>query len=265
MLEFKVNEEKRRLKDDFIDVTLNELAASYKFVSEQDAETKRYLLSKDAKEIDKDKFFEFKLKWIALFSDFTVAELRMIPIEGNELSNLSVEWLYDHCKQFLNQPESYLELKEFDHKGKTYNILEPLKTISGATMLFGNGNYRQFMLGSQLSNMANSQKNEKGIEGLKQLFALLYSDGNDSSHDIVKRADVFGNVNALYGWSAYFFFVQLVKKNKDYFLSYTIKNPKPQVAQELAIQQLRVLLLKTSFGRLLLSKLPKREFSILRT
>jgi len=265
MIEFNVNEGKRKLKDDFFDVTLNELSAAYKFVSKQDADTKRYLLVKDAKEIDKDKFYEFKLKWVALFSDFTVEELRMIPIEGNELKNLSVEWLYDHCKQFLNQPKSYLELKEFKHKRKKYSIIEPIKTISGAVMLFGNGNYRQFMLGSQLTNMVNNQKNEKGIEGLKQLFALLYTDGKDSSEDIVKRAEVFGEVNALYGWSAYFFFVQLVKKYNDYFRLSMTKNPKPRVAQELAIQQLRTLLLKTSFGRWLLLKLPKREFSILRT
>ena len=72
-------------------------------------------------------------------------------------------------------------------------------------MLFGTGSYRQWMLGSQLTNMVSGQKNEKGIESLKQLFAMLYTDGNDSSDDIVRRSKVFGEVNALYGWSAYFF------------------------------------------------------------
>ena len=102
-------------------------------------------------------------------------------------------------------------------------------------------------------------------EGLKQLFALLYTDGNDSSDDVVKRSEVFGEVNALYGWSAYFFFVQLVKKYSDYFRLSTTKNPSPKVARELARQQLKALLLRISFGKWLLSKLPKREFSILMT
>lgn len=265
MIEFNVNDGKKSLKDEFIDVTLNELSNAYKLVSEQDADTKRFLLVKDAKEIDEGKFFEFKLKWVALFSDFSIDELRLIPVDGNELNNLSVDWLYNHCKQFLKQPETYLELKEFKHRGKKYNIIEPIKTISGAAMLFGNANYRQFMLASQLDNMVRSQKNEKGIEGLKQLFALLYTDGNDSSDDVVKRSEVFGEVNALYGWSAYFFFVQLVKKYSDYFRLSMTKNPKPKVARELARQQLKALLLRTSFGKWLLSKLPKREFSILMT
>jgi len=98
-------------------------------------------------------------------------------------------------------------------------------------MLFGNANYRQFMLGSQLSNMVNDQKDERSIESLKQLFALLYSDGNDSSEDIVKRSEAFGNVNALYGWSAYFFFVQLVEKYNDFFHLSTTKNPPPRIAK----------------------------------
>jgi hypothetical protein len=267
LLNLKVNNDSRTLKDEFIDVTLNELAAAYRFVSSQDAETKRFLLLDDAKEISNSKFYEFKLKWIELFSDLTVDELRLLPManDENDLTTITVDKLYGFCELFLHQPKTYLELKEFKHKGKKYNLLEPLKTISGAELLFGNGNYRQFMLGSQLTNMVKDQKNDKGIQSLKQLFALLYSDGEDSSEDIIKRSEVFGEVNALYGWSAYFFFVQLVEKYKDYFRLSMTKSPPPKVARELARQQLKALLLKTTFGKLWLSKWLKREFSVLRT
>ena len=265
MLSLKVNNDSRTIKDEFVDVTLNELSDAYKFVSTLDAETKRYLLTTTEAEIDQDKFFEFKIKWVTMFSDLTINELRLIPQYEGTAIDISVDWLYNLCEKFLHQPETYLELKEFKHKGVKYNLIEPLKTIGGAQMLFGNGNYRQFMLGSQLTNMVHDQKNERGIESLKQLFALLYSDGNDSSDDIVNRSEKFGTVNAMYGWSAYFFFVQLVEKYKDYFKLSMTKNPPPKVAVQLAKQQLRVLLLRTTFGRLLLSKLPKREFSILKT
>ena len=251
MLKLNVNNQSRTLKDEFIDVTLNELSDAYKFVGTLDAETKRYLLTATDAELESSKFFEFKIKWVTMFSDLTINELRLIPTgEGNVL-NISVDWLYSKCEQFLHQPESYLELKEFKHKGTKYNLMEPLRTISGAQLLFGNGNYRQFMLGS--------------IESLKQLFALLYSDGNDSSDDIINRSEKFGTVNALYGWSAYFFFAQLVKKYRNFFVLSTTKNPPPKVAKQLAKQQLKQLLSKTTFGRLLLSKLPKREYSILKT
>ena len=95
--------------------------------------------------------------------------------------------------------------------------------------------------------------------------ALLYTDGDDSSEAIVKRSKVFGEVNALYGWSAYFFFVELVEKYKDYFHLSTTENPPAQIQRLSAQQQLKVLLLKTTFGSWLLSKLPKKEFSILTT
>jgi len=264
VLSLKANGNNKTLKDEFVDITLNELASAYKYVSGLDAETKRYLIN-DGETFDDDKLFEFKLKWISLFSDFTVDELRLVPLTGNNLNDLSIDWLYDQCKAFLKQPETYIQLKEFDHKKKTYNIIESLKTISGAEMLFGKANFRQWMISSQLTNMIEKNKDQGGIPSLITLFALLYSDGKDSSEDVVERSKVFGEVNALYGWSAYFFFVELLERYKDYFRLSMTKNPPPPIQRVLAQQQLRRLLSKTTIGRLLRSKLPRREFSILQT
>jgi len=261
MLKLKANNLNKQLKDEFVDITLNELAEAYKYIQGLDADLKQYLLSNSEKEIDSDKLFQFKIHWITLFSDFTKEELKLIPMEGS----ISVEWLYNHCKQFMKQPESYVQLKEFDHEKVSYKLIEPLKTISGAEMLFGNANYRQFMLGSQLTAMVEANKRQTAISSLVQLFALLYSDGDDSSEAIVKRSKVFGEVNALYGWSAYFFFVELVEKYKDYFHLSTTKNPPAQIQNLLAIQQLKVSLSKTTFGRWLQSKLLKKEYLILTT
>lgn len=263
MLRLKTDNGARTLKNDFIDITLNDLVKAYKFVSDQDGETKRYLLSEVDATIDQDKFFEYQIGWISLFSDFTLDELRLVPMGEDEFDGGSVKWLYKHCEHFLKQPESYLELKEFIHKGTTYKLIEPLKTISGAKMLFGKGSYRNFMLGSQLSNMVSDQKNERGIESLKQLFAMLFTDGSDSTKDIVVRSKIFGEVNALYGWSAYFFFAQLVEKYKDFFHLSTIENPPLRIKTVLAKHQLRQLLSKTTFGKLLPSKWLKQEFLIL--
>jgi hypothetical protein len=264
VLKLKANGISKKLKDEFIDVTLNELAAAYKYVSGLDADLKRYLLASSEAEVNEDKIFEYKLKWISLFSDFTIEELRLVPLEGAD-DSLSVDWLYGHCKHFLKQPKSYLVLKEFKHKGKTYNLIKPLKTISGAEMLFGTANFRQFMLGSQLASMVEKNKTDGGIHSLTQLFALLYSDGNDSSEDVVHRSKVFGEVNALYGWSAYFFFVQLVEKYNDYFRLSTTENPPPAIAKQYLKQQLRVSLSNNAFGKLLPSRWLKQEFTILKT
>ena len=265
MLKLKANGNNKTLKDEFIDVKLNELASAYKYVSGLNADLKRYLLAGSDADIDDSKVFEYKLKWISLFSDFTVEELRLIPLEGEQADSLSVDWLYNHCKLFLNQPETYIELKEFSFKRQQYNLIKPLKTISGAQMLFGTANYKQFMLSSQLASMVENNKNEGGINSLIQLFALLYSDGNDASEDVVKRAKVFGEVNALYGWSAYFFFAQLVKKYNDYFHLSTTKNPPVPIAKEYLKQLLSQLLSRITFGKLSRLKLLKREFSILKT
>ena len=261
MLKLKANNLNKVLKDDFFDITLNELDSAYGYINSLDDDLKRFLLKGADKKISDSKIFEHKIHWVSLFSDFTKDELRLIPLEGA----ITIDWLYDHCKHFMKQPESYVQLKEFDHKKVKYSLLEPIKTISGAELLFGKGNYRQFMLGSQLTSMIEANREQASIGSLKQLFALLYSDGNDSSDDVVERSKVFGEVNALYGWSAYFFFVELVEKYNDYFRLSTTKNPPVRIAQELAKQQLKALLLRTSFGRWLLLRLPKREYSILST
>jgi hypothetical protein len=264
VLKLNANNESRTLKNEFVDVTLNELVEGYKFIASLDAKTKSYLLDETG-DIDRDKFFECKIKWISLFSDFTIDELRLVPLGNDEFEQGSIEWLYFHCKSLMKQPESYLELKEFKHKGTTYKLIEPLTTISGAKMLFGKGSFRQFMIGSQLSTMVADQKNERGIEGIKQLFAMLYTDGSDSSEDIVRRSKIFGQVNALYGWSAFFFFAQLVKKYNDFFLLSTTKNPPLKIKIALAKYQLKQSLLKITFGKSLLSKLLKQEYLILTT
>ena len=113
--------------------------------------------------------------------------------------------------------------------------------------------------------MIENNKNQGGIPSLIQLFALLYSDGNDSGEDVAKRAGFFGEINALYGWSAYFFFVELVEKYKDYFLLSTTKNPPAPIMKEYHIQRLNRSLSKTIFGKLLPSKWLRREFSIMAT
>ena len=211
MLSLKANGNKKTLKDEFVDVKLNELASAYEYINGLSPELKRYLLDNSDDKIDADLLFEYKIHWISLFSDFTKEELRLIPIEGTDATSLSVNWLYEHCEQFLKQPETYVTLKEFKHKSKDYHLIKPLQTISGAEMLFGNANYRQFMLSSQLASMIerNKKKGDGGIGSLIQLFALLYSDGDDSSEDVVRRSKIFSEVNALYGWSAYFFFCRV--------------------------------------------------------
>ena len=75
MIALKINNgEKRTLKDEFIDITLNELAKGYELINNQLPVIKNHLI--DGKEIvnqsDLNQFFEFKLKWVAMFSDFTI-------------------------------------------------------------------------------------------------------------------------------------------------------------------------------------------------
>ena len=263
MLSLKANGKQKHLKDEFADVTLNELAKAYEFIQGLSPEMKRYLLTDSDAEMDDGQVFEYMISWIELFSNFTKDELRLVPMKGNDYSSLSIDWLYGHCEKFLHQPESYLQLPEFKHKGVTYKLMEPLKTIGGAELLFGNANYRQFMLANQLAQMADKGKKKASIQSLTQLFALLYSDGDDSSEGVVKRSKIFEDVNALYGWSAYFFFVELVEKYSDYFRLSTTKSQPARGQRLRAKQLLRRSLSKTIFGKLLPSKWLKREFLIL--
>ena len=98
MLSLKANGVSKTLKDEFVDITLNELAKAYEYINGLSPELKRYLLDESEDKIDSDMIFEYKIHWISLFSDFTKDELRLIPITGgDDLSSLSVDWLYGYC------------------------------------------------------------------------------------------------------------------------------------------------------------------------
>lgn len=265
MLKITVGNKKHTVKNEFEDVTLNELATAYKVLNTQDKVIKAYLTDGEMPN-DEFKLIEFKIKWLSLFTTVPIEQLRLIPLHLLP-DSLSLEWLYNETTKFMRAPESALDLKQFKHKGVTYKLIEPLTTISGTQMLLGNANFRQFMLSSQLSQMVEDNKaNERCIESLIQLLAVLYSEDNDDDSDKMrKRAEEFKSVSALYGWSAYFFFVMLVLKYKDYFLSYTKGKLSSKMNQIKAIEEIGGHLSRITIGKFAPLKSLKREYSILKT
>ena len=88
MLRFKANGKTKTLKDEFYHVSLNELAAAYKYVSTISPDLKRYLLKDSKNEVKESELLEFQMQWISLFSDFSVDELRLIPVKVRKSINL---------------------------------------------------------------------------------------------------------------------------------------------------------------------------------
>lgn len=259
MINLTANGAKKYLKTSFTDVTLGQLSDAYGQLAQQSAVILDWL-NKD-KECPESDMFEFKMFWVSLFSDFTLSELKLIPMHDKD--SLSVEFLFDQCKLFIYQPKVALDIKEFKLKGKIYKLIEPIRTISGASMLFGNASYRQWMLGNQLSKMVTDNQNDKCIEGLIQLLAVIYTDNEDIEKDLTERVKAFRDVDALTGWSGYFFFALLLKKYSDYFQLSTKSLRLKKVQSQLTLEQSKQRLSKTFIGRLLPSKLLNSEFLIL--
>jgi len=257
MLPLIINEQKRKLKNDFIDVTIAELVEAYEFVKTIPVAVKTHLL--DDKPIeDEGLLIDFQISWVALFSDIPERDLRLVPLKMLS-DSLSLEWMFNQCKKFLKAPESYIDLKEFKFQGTKYKLIEPLTTLSGAKMLFGTANYRQFMLCSQLANMVS----ENNITGLNQLAAILYTDGNEDTKEVAARAKKFQELNALYAWSAYFFFAMLLKRYNEFFQSFTSDRPNLKALKKWQLERLKLRLQRSFIGKLLPSKWLKVEYLIL--
>jgi hypothetical protein len=119
------------------------------------------------------------------------------------------------------------------------------------------------MLCNQLAKIVENRESANCIEGLTQLLAVIYSDGNESNDALEWRAREFENVNALYGWSAYFFFIMLVQKYKDFFQLYTTPTTHIKMKRKLTLEQSKNELSSSRIGKLLPLKWLKSEYLIL--
>jgi hypothetical protein len=254
ILKLKIGEHSRKVKTGFEDVTLRELSDAYKWIHTQSFALKAHLFN--GKAVPEAELIEFKINWICKFSDFTANELKLVSFED-------LDFVFKQVEIFLKVPEVHLDLKEFKYKGRTFKMIEPLRTISGAKLLFGNANYRQWMLCNQLAKIVENRESANCIEGLTQLLAVIYSDGNESNDALEWRAREFENVNALYGWSAYFFFIMLVQKYKDFFQLYTTPTTHIKMKRKLTLEQSKNELSSSRIGKLLPLKWLKSEYLIL--
>ena len=261
MIKLTANGAKKYINDEFVDVKLFDLSKAFKFLASQPKSVLEWLYDSE-KECDYQEKINFKIGWISFFSNFTIDELKLVPFELTN-DSLSIDFLFNQCAKFMNQPEVHLDLKEIKIHGKKYSIIEPVKTISGAAMLFGNANYRQWMLLTQLSKIIEENKNEKCIDGLVNLLAVIYTDGDDSDIALKERVETFKEVDALTGWSGYFFFALLLNKYKDFFLSFSSERPNLKAQQKLNLEQLKESFSRTRIGKLLRLKSQKWEYLIL--
>ena len=261
MIKLNANGAKKYINDEFIDVKLFDLSRAFKFLGSQPKSVIEWLQDSE-KVCDYQEQINFKIGWISFFSNFTIDELKLVPFEITNES-LSIDFLFNLCSKFLKHPEVHLDLKEIKIHGKKYSIIEPIKTISGAKMLFGNANYRQWMLLTQISKIVEENKNEKCIDGLVNLLAVIYTDGDDSDIALKERVEAFKEIDALNGWSGYFFFALLLNKYNDYFQSYSNGRTNLKAQQKLNLEQLKENFSRTLIGKSLRLKSLKWEYSIL--
>jgi hypothetical protein len=259
MIKLRLNDEKRVVYDSFSDITLQHLRRGYEIFSYQDKDIKNFFL-KEGSEIKESKLFDFYIDWLSIFSDLTKNELRNISVESN--IDLSLQNLFSYTKKFIYSPEHVIDLKELTHKGKKYSIIEDIKTINGARLYFGNYNYNQFKLSAQLSSSIEGVKNGNAIDSLVQLLAIIYTDGDNSNAGIDKRILAFKDLNALYGWSGWFFFALLTTKYKNYFQSYS--NNQAEAVLKMKKENLKRSICKLFTGKFMRTMLQKTEFSILK-
>jgi len=261
MINLIANGEKKKLFNNFEDVKLSTLSSAFKYLAKQSKAILDFVA--EDKECDKQEEIAFKIGWISFFSTFTIDELKNVPITGTA-DSLSIDFLYNQCVIFMGQPKAVLDIKQIKIQGKKYDLIKEVKTISGAAMLFGNASYRQWMLLTQLSKVVEENKNEKCIDALINLLAVIYTDGDDSDIALKERVEAFKEVDALTGWSGYFFFALLLNKYKDYFQSFSSGLPNLKDQQKWNLEQLKESYSKTRIGKLLPLKSQKWEYSILK-
>ena len=266
MIKLKLhNGQKRVIYDLFSDVNLYQLKKAYSYLSNNTHVDILKFLKGENNNIDESKLLDFKIDWICLFSDIKKEELTKLAVSSDQ--DLSIDWLFEKVLKFCYFPEEVVDLKSFKFQGVEYKLIEEIKTISGAKMLFGNGTYNQFKLAQMLARQVKDTLTPNVADSLIQLVAVLYSvDGDNSDEAINSRIEKFDQLSALIGFSALFFFILLTKRYSAFFHLYSSEmNQEVQRALRgvLKLEAKRISFEKGSFGRLLKLKSPKSEFLIL--
>tara|TARA_R110000765_G_scaffold371493_5_gene461735 strand:- start:111 stop:953 length:843 start_codon:yes stop_codon:yes gene_type:complete len=261
MIKLEFNNKKGTVLTEFHEVDLRTLGKGLEIFHKSPLSVQNFFLQgEDAEEKD---IFNFAVKWISNFSTLTINELRLVnvnPLQGQP-DTVSLSGLLDQTKSFILPPERVEDIEQFTHNGKTYSIVEPLKTIGGAKLYFGNASYEQFKLSSMLNDAMSKGVGELRIDSLIQLVALLYSDGDDSEEGLEDRIKEFYTLDSYTGFSAWFFFAMLSDKYKQYFQS-CLNN---QQAQILTLEEIWKKRFRNSFiGRLLRMKPQKLDYLILK-
>lgn len=258
MLKIKVNGSDKLLFTEFKDITLQHLRKAFELVDKQPKEIKDHLIR--GKEIEQKKIYEFAIEWILIFSNLEKKHLLYISLEETPL-DLGIIKMYEMTRLFFYYPSDVKDLREMYHKGKKYKIIEPLRTASGTELLFGNTNYKQYKLMTQLSAKVDDKKNANTVDSLIQLLAVLYTDGDDSDEAVSKRISEFEDIRADIAWSGWFFFALLIDKYRNFFQSYSSQTPRAKML--ILVEQWRRFTSKISFGKYSKMRLQKSEFLVL--
>ena len=268
MFNCTINKKKHVIHTNFNEITLRQLHKGYEYLQIAPVEILEYLKPVEEgveKTVNASLFLDFQIHWISLFSDIPKDVLQMVNPVG--MGTMSIEHAFSYVKKFIYSPEEYFEVKSFTLKEKKYDLVGELTSISGAKTYFSDGTYNQFKLSNMISTQISGDKKPATVEGLIQLLAVLYTnEGNNSNEAINEKIGLFWDVDALTGWSSYFFFVQSVHKWKDFFNSYMGKTTYRKqrkatlkVIKELLLKQFK----KAVFGKYWNLKLQKWAFSIM--
>jgi len=261
MLKLRVNSEKRYVFNSFFDVTLNQLKEPLKWLSKQDKELLNAIFQEEP-ELN-EKTIDVMIAWIMFFSDFKRVELENISVTDE--TDLSLTTLFSHCALFMAEAPHIFDVDKFKHKGIEYKLLEPLKTIDGTKVLLGNASYKQFMLSTKIDNLIKKGLSDSYIDCLIQCLALFYTDGDDSNEGINKRVEEFGEIQAIYGYNAWFFFVVVINKYNDFFQSCLTRKMTKLQAKAILKERILKLCSRITIGRWSETRLQKMEFLILST
>ena len=260
MIELNYNGKAAKVYTEFEEITLKQLADGFEVFRNSSFSVQNFFLK--GEETDEKQLFEFAVKWVAVFSTIPQKDLRLVNLHPNpeNAGSVSLIGLLSATKDFLSPPERVQDVEAFKHKGKLYRIIEPLRTIGGAQLYFGNASFEQWKLSNMLNDAMQQGIGRLKVDSLRQLVALLYSNGDDSSEALEQRIADFESLDAGTAYCAWFFFVMLQDKYKTFFQS-CLTNP--QNLQKMKEETYRKQFQSGFIGKLLRMKRPRWEYLIL--
>lgn len=218
------NNKEYKIKSDWSDVTLSDMAKLQSVISKSPKTIQELIKTGKDNGVQEEEFTLFKRNVVLVFSDLPKEVANGIALQSDDGNDLQT--LFNLCCMFMFDYSGEIKIEDiepqFEFKGIKYRLIENVQSLSGVSKLMSKSTFEEYIQASALFKSYNESEGVK-LDKLGKLLAVLYRPvqikrkylffkkeeiESFDEEKMSKRAELFNELTMDKFWKAYFFFTR---------------------------------------------------------